>query len=139
MCTVLLIGSNTALLEGLAQTLASAGHRTVLTPGLGGAAEAARGDRPLLVVVDRQLAASDGADLARIPLAPGGSVVLYRAEEEERPTASIPTAVQRMTLADLALPLERHRLIALVERVEGRATAAGRGRADTPPRMPRLR
>ncbi|MFL5581163.1 MAG: hypothetical protein ACJ8AO_12375 [Gemmatimonadaceae bacterium] len=139
MCTVLLVGSNTALLEGLAQTLASAGHRTLLTPGLPGAAEAARGERPLLVVVERHLAASESAELARIPLAPGGRVVVYRDEEEERRSLSLPTAVQRVTLADLALPLERHRLIALVERVEGRATAAGRDRSDTPPRVPRLR
>jgi hypothetical protein len=38
--------------------------------------------------------------------------------------------VQRAVLADLTLPLERNRLVALVQHVGQRAQATGRGRTD---------
>jgi len=41
-------------------------------------------------------------------------------------------ALQRALLADLALPLERNRLLALVQHVEERARATGRRSHDTP-------
>jgi hypothetical protein len=42
----------------------------------------------------------------------------------------LPAALQRNVLADLSLPLERKRFMALVQHVEERAQATGRG---TPP------
>ena len=81
-------------------------------------------------------------------LAPGGAVVLFRSVGDDgrdasseqdgsggdatgaagaAPPAALPPALQRTTLAELALPLERHRLVALVQRVEERARRAGRG------------
>lgn len=137
MCTVLLIGSDPALLEGLSQTLASAGHRPLLAAALGEGAEIAFVERPLVAVVERRLAGGDAASLLRLPIAPGGSVVLYRDADEERP--ALPAALERATLADLALPLERARLVALVHHVEGRANAVGRGRVSTPTEVPRVR
>lgn len=135
MATVLLIGSDSALLEGLSQTLASAGHQATLATSLGEAVELAAGERPLLAVVERRLA-TDAAHLLRVPLAPGGSLVLYRDPAEGRPPLA--AAVERAALADLALPLERQRLVALVQHVERRSRAVGRGRATTPTEVPRM-
>ena len=52
--------------------------------------------------------------------------MLYRSVGSALVTLS-PT-VQRVVLADLTLPLERNRLMALVQHVGERAKAAGRGR-----------
>jgi hypothetical protein len=56
---------------------------------------------------------------------------LYR--HDDGPAPSFPTSVQRQTLADLLLPLERQRLITLVQRLTERAVASGRTRPRTPP------
>ena len=61
------------------------------------------------------LAASASADTLSIPLAPGGALLLYRSVGSALVTLS-PT-VQRAVLADLTLPLERNRLMALVQHV----------------------
>jgi ActR/RegA family two-component response regulator len=135
MATILLVGTDAALLEGLAQTLGSAEHRTVIADGLPEAVEVASAAPPLLAVVEARLAAS-GVDVLRIPLQPGGSLVLYRGMEEPRVALAAP--VQRATLADLALPLERHRLVALVQHIETRCQHTGRGRRDTPPPQPSI-
>ncbi len=44
--------------------------------------------------------------------------------------ATLPPSLQRAVLADLTLPLERNRLVALVAHVEERAKATGRGRTS---------
>src|SRR4051794_34029029 len=99
MCTVLLIGPNPALLEGLAQTLASAGHYALITAELGEArdvaraAETAGSERPLVAVIERSLASNAGFEVLRLPLAPGGSLVLYRTDAE--PRHSLSAAVER--------------------------------------------
>ena len=133
MATILLVGTDAALLEGLAQTLGSADHRTVIAHGLQEAVEIASATPPLMAVVEARLA---GADVLRIPLQPGGSLVVYRGTSEPRVTLA--AAVQRATLADLALPLERHRLVALVQHIETRCQHTGRGRRDTPPPQPSI-
>lgn len=130
MARVVLIGSDDALLEGLAQTLAAAGHRpNVVASGTDAARslDALRADPPLVVVAERRL----GAELARTPLAPGGALVLFRDSDEEEPTP-VPLAVERAALADLTLPLERHRLLALVAYVDERAARTGRAARPTP-------
>ncbi|GAC1650273.1 MAG: hypothetical protein NVS4B3_08780 [Gemmatimonadaceae bacterium] len=129
MATVLLIGPDAPLLEGLAQTLGAVGHRTHIATSVGDALNGAAADRPLIAVIERDLIAGDSEAL-HIPLAPGGALVTYRTRSEEpRP---LPTPVQRAVLADLALPLERHRLVALVHSVAGRAQVTGRGPVHTP-------
>lgn len=126
MTHVLLVGTEMALLEGLAQSFAALGFVPVTAQSLQEARESAVQNRPLVVVVSRSIAALGNADALSIPLAPGGALVLYRSVG----TAVLPLSptVQRVVLADLTLPLERNRLLALVQHVGERAKAAGRGR-----------
>jgi ActR/RegA family two-component response regulator len=110
MALVFLIGSDDPLLEGIAQTLAASGHQPRISHTIPEALDVARSDPPLAAVVERSLA-------------------------EPPPKEPLPVSVQRLVMAELTLPLERHRLIALIHRMEERAQATGRGRRghDTPP------
>src|SRR5687767_626422 len=132
MAIVFLIGTEGALLEGVAQTLAAAGHQPRVYHSVADAHARARDDAPLVAVVERALAASDAGAL-RLPLAVGGATLLYHAGTDA-PADALSLTVQRLVMAELALPLERHRLLALIQRVEDRARVTGRGaRRDTPP------
>jgi hypothetical protein len=125
--SIALIGSDTALLEGLAQTLAAAGFRVRLADTLHDALVVPELDLPLVIVVERSVALSavHGVTLPRLSLAPGGSLVLYHATDDE--PVPLPASLQRLTLADLSLPLERQRLVALIQSVAARARTIGRG------------
>jgi DNA-binding NtrC family response regulator len=131
MTHVLLVGSEVALLEGLAQSLAALGHDPVVASSLAEARELALLEPPLVLVVSRSLASSAGAELLAIPLSAGGARMLYRAASV--PLAPLLPALQRSVLADLTLPLERHRLAALVQSLGERARVTGRSRRPTPP------
>jgi|SRR5579862_6218557 len=130
MSSIVLIGTDHALLEGLAQTIAAAGYRVVLADSLHDPSVLSLADPPLLVVMDRMSALQSPRDigLQGVGLAPGGSIVLYHGAED-MPLA-LPAALQRLTLADLTLPLERQRLVALVQSVTARARSRGQG--ETP-------
>lgn len=130
MATMLLLGLDAPLLEGLAQMLAAVGQRAAIATSIPEAAELAAVEPPLLVLVDRSLALAS-PDALRLPLAPGGARLLYRMGDQ--PASPLPAALQRSVLADLALPLERHRLVALVQHVTGRAAVTGRGARRPPP------
>jgi DNA-binding NtrC family response regulator len=121
MAMVMLIGSDTALLEGLAQTLSAAGHSVTLAPSVPEAGTIPGEDRPLIVAIDRDALHDSGLPLRLIM--PGGAFILYRKSDRSEP---LPAAVQRAALADLLLPLERQRLVALVQHVEARAFITGR-------------
>jgi DNA-binding NtrC family response regulator len=129
--TVLLVGEDGALLEGLSQSFAALGYAPRVATTLHEAREAALDAAPLMAVVERELAAESGADALAIPLAPGGALVLYHGSVDVRP--SISPTVQRSVLADLTLPLERNRLMALAQHVHERVQATGRGKRTTPP------
>jgi len=129
MTHILLVGTELPLLEGLAQTLAAQGFAPVVVQSLHDAREAAAAKPPLIVVASRALAAVASAETLSIPLAPGGAMVLYRSITT--PLVTLPASVQRAVLADLSLPLERNRLMALVQHVGDRARATGRGMRDT--------
>lgn len=133
MATIYLIGSNDPLLEGIAQTLAASGHQPRICHSVSEALDSARTDPPLSVVVERSLAVNDLAAL-RIPVEPGGATLVFRSGAEP-PADSLPVPVQRLVMAELTLPLERHRLVTLIQRMEDRRQATGRGRhgTDTPP------
>jgi DNA-binding NtrC family response regulator len=131
MTHVLLVGGDVALLEGLAQSLAAQGHAPAVATSLADARELAMTEPPLVLVVSRSLASSAGADLLAIPLAAGGARLLYRAATV--PLAPLLPALQRSVLADLTLPLERHRLAALVHSLGERARATGRDVRTTSP------
>ncbi len=135
MATILLVGTDVPLLEGLAQTLAAVGHNTRLASTLAEAMEVAAVEPPLVAVIERSLIQPMG-DPLRIPLARGGTLVVYRPDGAL--AGPLPVALQRAALADLKLPLERHRLVALLQHVETRARTTGRDRIPTPPeRHPR--
>jgi len=132
MTKILLVGQDEALLEGLVQSLAALGRPSTVALSLSDARHQAARELPLVAVVDGNLADATGEALG-IPLAPGGAIVLYRTMSAPR-TAMLSPAQQRSVLADLTLPLERNRLVALVQHVEERARATGRGhRRTTPP------
>lgn len=122
MASILLIGTEAALLEGVAQALATAGHVSRLASSLADGRELAAAEPPLVALISRELAS---AAAVRVPLSPGGALLLYHTTAE--PLGTLPPALIRVVLADLALPLERHRLILLVQRVEERAATRGSG------------
>jgi DNA-binding NtrC family response regulator len=131
MTNVLLVGEDSALLEGLAQSLGAQGHDPVVATSLSEARDLALMQPPLVLIVNRSLASSSGAELLAIPLAAGGARLLYRAATV--PLAPLLPALQRSVLADLTLPLERHRLSALVTSLGDRARVTGRTARHTPP------
>jgi len=128
---VLLVGEDDALLEGLSQSFAASGYSTHVASSLHEAREWARTVRPLLAVVDSGLATKASADALAISLAPGGALVLYHSTVDARP--AVAPALVRAVMADLTLPLERNRLMALAQHVHERARATGRGKRTTPP------
>lgn len=127
---ILLVGGDAALLEGVVQTLAARGYATAVSSSLQDAAECCGGNLPLVAVIERDLAAEAPGLVLGIPLVRGGAVVVFHQKVEE--PAMLAPALQRALLADLALPLERNRLLALVQHVEERARATGRRSHDTP-------
>jgi DNA-binding NtrC family response regulator len=128
---VLLVGEDAALLEGLSQSFAALGYTPAVTMSLHDARESALATPPLLAVVDGVLASEASADALAIALAPGGALVLYHGTVDSRP--AVPPTLQRSVMADLTLPLERNRLIALAHHVQERVRATGRGKRSTPP------
>lgn len=127
MTQILLVGTELPLLEGLSQSLGALGFAPVVAPSLHEARELATLHPPLVAVVSRQLAAESSGETLAIRLSPGGALVLYRSSGTTLDT--LPISMQRSVLADLTLPLERNRLLALVQHVGERARAAGRGGA----------
>ena len=130
MTYVMLVGTEVALLEGLAQSLAGLGHRPSVAASLSDARDLCLARPPLVLVVDRALASTSGAELLTVPIAAGGARILYRAAEEA-PAPLLP-ALQRAVLADITLPLERHRLSALVQSLSDRAKTTGKAPRITP-------
>jgi NAD(P)-dependent dehydrogenase (short-subunit alcohol dehydrogenase family) len=129
MTTSLVIGRDEGVLEGIAQALASAGHRAHVARSIAEASAVLTEITPVVAIVERGCAAD--AEFLRLRLPPGCALVLYRNNEE--PTPALPTTIQRLTLADLVLPWERQRLVTIVQRLTERAVASGRTRRDTPP------
>jgi DNA-binding NtrC family response regulator len=123
MSHILLLGDNQPLLEGLAQTFASLGLTPVVADSIGEGRELMDLEPPLVILADRTLAT--GTEPLNIRLAPGGALVLYRSASSQ-PATPLTYTVQRTVMADLALPLERNRLVTLVQHVEQRARVTGR-------------
>jgi DNA-binding NtrC family response regulator len=128
---VLLVGSDAALLEGLTQSLAALGYQPSVAATMREARELSLRDAPLVVVVDSALASRAPSETLSLRLAAGGALIFYHCAEQR--SAALSPALQRSVLTDLALPLERQRLIALVRHVSARAQAAGRVHRDVPP------
>ncbi|MGH7618483.1 MAG: hypothetical protein ACREPM_14780 [Gemmatimonadaceae bacterium] len=136
MPQILLVGSELPLLEGLSQSFAALGFSPIVAQSLQEAREVAAAHAPLVVVVSRRLASESSADTLSIPVLAGGALVLYSTGRVD--PVSLPPTMQRSVLADLTLPLERNRLMALVQHLEDRARATGRGGgAEDEPRIGR--
>ena len=129
MAKVVLVGADVALLEGLAQTLLGSGHEVLSAPTVGEARAALNGYLPTIGVISSQALAEAGI-AATFPLTPGGALIVYGGSQEEKPF--LPTKLQRATLAYLVLPLERHRLLALVQSFDTRSRATGRSIDEEP-------
>ena len=119
---ILAIGSDPALLEGVSQALGGAGHQVSVAHDVPEAIESLHGLRPLVAIINRDHLVH-GLTGAAIPLAKGGALVTYRTSDEEQRIAPFPS--RRAPLAELQLPLERQRLLALVKVVEDRAKTCG--------------
>lgn len=122
MASILVVGPDAALLEGVAQTLVGAGHQAVIARDIPESLETLRGSHPLLALVDCEELQARGAMLQSI-VAHGGAVLAFHCDDDD---SRLPFRIKRTTLAELKLPLERQRLLALVKFVENRARAAGR-------------
>jgi DNA-binding NtrC family response regulator len=129
---ILLVGDDETLLEGLAQSLSAVGNRPIVAGSLADARELAMQHPPLVAVVDGELAATSASEVLAVPLAPGGALVLYRGMGVGRRPLS--PMLHCAVLADLMLPLERNRLVALIQHVHRRVQLTGRSRT-TPPEM----
>lgn len=122
MALILAVGSDPALLEGVSQALGGAGHQVVVAHDVPEAMENLHGLRPLLAIVNRDHLVN-GLTGSAIPLAKGGALVTYRTSDEG--PRSVQFTGRRAPLAELQLPLERKRLLALVKVVEDRARTCG--------------
>lgn len=127
MVKVILVGTDVALLEGLAQTLIGFGHEVLLAATVGEASGTLIGDLPSLAVVSCEALEKVGLG-ATLPLTPGGAIIVYGKTHGERPYLA--QKLQRATLAHLVLPLERQRLLALVQSFENRSRTTGRSIRD---------
>jgi hypothetical protein len=130
VATVILVGADTALLEGLAQTLLGLEHNVLFATTVGEAGGMANDNIPALTVVS-SAALEDAGFGATLPLTLGSALIVYGSSQGERPF--LPARLQRATLAHLVLPLERHRLVALIQSFENRSRTTGRSiREDIP-------
>lgn len=129
MATVILVGTSAAALEGMSQTLSAMGHSTRVAISVPDARDLALSAPPLVLVLERELAQDAGAGTLSVPLAPGGALVLFRTGLARG--SGLSPSLLRVVLADLSMPLERNRLVALVQHVEQRTRMTGRGRLES--------
>ena len=125
----MLVGADVALLEGLAQTLVGFGHDVAFAATVAEAAASLSVDLPALAVVSCDALDEAGMGMT-LPLTPGGAMIVYGTSHTDQPF--LPTKLQRATLAHLVLPLERHRLVALVQSFDSRSRTTGRSTRDEP-------
>lgn len=125
---ILVVGRDGPLLEGISQALAALGHPTKVAASLEEARDLAPSAGFDVAVVQRALL--EGA--APVPLRPGGVLVLFRAPGERSSRAILSPALARLLLAEVELPLERHRLVALIRATLARMRPSDRH--DEPPR-----
>jgi len=123
MALLLIVGTDNALIEGMSQTLTGAGHEVMFSRSLAEAIESVGDLRPLVLLVERS-AIDEIRSTLRVPQAEGGAILVFHPEDTVSP--SLPHRLQCATLAELELPLERQRLLALIRYVEKRAHTVGR-------------
>ena len=127
MCKVILVGADVALLEGLAQTLLGCGHDVEFSATLAEAAAMMKAEDAEVVVVSTE-ALTNAGPAATLPLTANGALIVYAKSHGEH--LFLPPKLQRATLAHLVLPLERHRLLALVQSFDSRSRTTGRSHRE---------
>jgi DNA-binding NtrC family response regulator len=127
MCKVILVGADVALLEGLAQTLLGCGHDVSFAATLSEAAALMSAEQAEVVVVSTE-ALADAGPAATLPLTANGALIVYGTSQGEH--LFLPPKLQRATLAHLVLPLERQRLLALVQSLDSRSRTTGRSQRE---------
>jgi len=127
LCKVILIGADIALLEGLAQTLVGCGHEVTFAATMSEAAAIMAGDDAAIVVASTD-AVEDAGPGATLPLTANSALIVYGKSHGEH--LFLPPKLQRATLAHLVLPLERQRLLALVQSFDTRSRTTGRSRRE---------
>lgn len=127
MASILIVGSDAPLLEGVTQTLVGAGHNVVAAKDIPEALETLHGKRPLMALVHCEELITR-AQMLHPTLAHGGALLAFHCDDDDN--YALPFNVKRTTLATLRLPLERQRLLALVRYIENRAHAAGRDSSE---------
>ena len=120
MAHVVLVGADSALLEGIAQTLVGSGHQVSFAGTVSEISLA--GDAPGLIVVSTE-ALDNAGHATSLLLSTGSALIVYGPSYAERPFLS--PSMQRSTLAYLVLPLERHRLVALAHSFDNRSRHIG--------------
>jgi hypothetical protein len=123
MCRVILVGADIALLEGLAQTLVGCGHDVTFAVTMPEAAALVAGDDAAIVVASTD-SVEDAGPGATLPLTSNSALIVYGKSHGEH--LFLPPKLQRATLAHLVLPLERQRLLALVQSFDSRSRTTGR-------------
>ena len=123
MCKVILVGTDIALLEGLSQTLIGCGHDVTFAATLSEVAAMMDGDDAAIVVVSSE-AIEDAGHATSLPLTANSAIIVYGKSHGEH--LFLPPKLQRATLAHLVLPLERQRLLALVQSFDSRSRTTGR-------------
>ena len=116
MARVILVGSDGALLEGLAQSLLGFNHEVLFASSV--PEIPVESDEPSLIVASTETLDQTGSGTT-LPLSPGSALIVYGTSQSERPFLS--PRLQRATLAYLVLPLERHRLVALTHSFDSRS------------------
>lgn len=120
---VLVVGPWAPELEAVAQALAAAEIPSTGVVEPDDALATARARPPIAVLMAGATARAMPA-LLTLPIAPGGAVLLWHPFDATAVAlAAVP--VHRLVLADLALPLERHRLVSLVRHLIARSRDAG--------------
>jgi DNA-binding NtrC family response regulator len=123
VASVVAVGPDTALLEGIAQTLTGAGHHVFVSRDVPEALEQVRNEEPLVAIVQCEELANGAAAIKSV-LASGGAILAFHCDGSEPDATAL--RFRRSTLAELSLPLERQRLLALIRYVEERAATTGR-------------
>ena len=124
---MVLVGDDIALLEGLAQSLVGCGHDVTFAATISEAAGIMVGDDAAIVVVSTQ-AVEEAGHGATLPLTANSALIVYGKSHGEH--FFLPPKLQRATLAHLVLPLERQRLLALVQSFDSRSRTTGRSQRE---------
>jgi hypothetical protein len=124
---VILVGTDIALLEGLAQTLVGCGHDVTFAATIAEAAAIMAGDDAAIVVASTDAVENAGIG-ATLPVSSNTALIVYGKSHGEH--LFLPPKLQRATLAHLVLPLERQRLLALVQSFDSRSRTTGRSQRE---------